>query len=240
MNARGGGRRSPWRADGRSGRTRRRRAPAPTLSRPDERVERLEIGRLKAGLHQRRRRRRRRPGARRASRRSRPADRRARAATARRDPAVAGRAGSRSSRTASSDRFSAQNRLRRLLEHASSATSVFALRATAEAGLFSSCARPAASRPSDSHLLVEQLARLEHARAIEHHVHEHRGQLVALVDHPRQLRGIDARQVSCALRRRRCPGGALMREYGSMPVTSPPCHSMTMRGPAPRSTRIDR
>ena len=32
------------------------------------------------------------------------------------------------------------------------------------------------------------------------------------------------------------PGGAFIREYGSRPLTSPPCHPMTRSGPPPRST----
>jgi hypothetical protein len=53
--------------------------------------------------------------------------------------------------------------------------------------LFSSCASPAERR----HLLVDELAGLEHARAIHHHVDQDRRQLVALLDHPRQIFGRD-------------------------------------------------
>ena len=34
------------------------------------------------------------------------------------------------------------------------------------------------------------------------------------------------------------PGGAVSREYGSMPVMSPPCHSMIFSRPLARSTCI--
>ena len=40
---------------------------------------------------------------------------------------------------------------------------------------------------------------------------------------------------SCAIA---LPGAFTMREYGSTPVTSPACHSMTLCRPAPRSTKI--
>ena len=53
-------------------------------------------------------------------------------------------------RHCSSDRLSAQNFFVASSSTPSSATSVFALRSTADAGLFSSCARPAASRPSEA------------------------------------------------------------------------------------------
>ncbi len=138
-----------------------------------------------------------------------------------------------------SDRLSAQNFFVASSSTPSSATSVFALRSTADAGLFSSCARPAASRPSEAIFSSSSSLDLNtRARSTITCT-----STVVSSSHSWISRGRSAAGIASIVVRSSAttsPGGALMREYGSMPVTSPPCHSMTMCGPEPRSTRIRR
>ncbi len=139
----------------------------------------------------------------------------------------------------SSGRFNPQN-CRVAASCASSwATSIFALRSTADAGLFSSCARPAASRPSDdifssmSSLVLNTRARSTITCT----------RTAVSSWHSWIIRGRSSVATATIVVRSSAttsPGGPLILEYGSIPVTSPACHSITMRGPPPRSTRIER
>ncbi len=121
----------------------------------------------------------------------------------------------------------------------SRAASSLALRATAEAGLLSSWASPAARRPSGrifsswKSLLVKRRARSSMTWT-KIAVSSWQRLAISL----KQSRWIaSSSQVSSAVV---IPGGAVRREYGSRPLTSPARHSSTLRAPVPRSTRIAR
>ena len=122
---------------------------------------------------------------------------------------------------------------------ASRALSSPALRTMADAGLFSSCARPAASLPSE--------AIFSTWRSLDVNWRARSSMTCTKIDvsswQSRIRPGISSRgtmKISVGTSALTSPGEVVRREYGRTPVTSPPRHSMALCGPAPRSMWIER